>query len=652
MAIVWLYLQRFNVQIVLASIAAVICSYLTFIPTSVVDLAVEFVIRIHQIPIIPYIVLSLIVGIGSLDKDKFLEYAYKLLIYTLLMWLVSTILLFSIGMMHVPLAHQVDVRHVISHLNLHDIVGMGYVSNLTSIFGGVFIPVLCVVVLVSSVSLIFIPDRDVIIRPLNVVRQMFEFFFEWLLKLLPLSLFILLLHALGVFDLKQISLLSAHMIATITFSAFVIVIFFPMLLKFLRGVPYRQSLMAALPCIWLTFLAGDCVVALPLIVRTVRKLLHDMHIKYDERVVGVLVPISFSLPLAGSLGNLLFIHLATSLYGIQIDYLMNVQLTFIGILTMFAEPLISIPLLLEYFQVPHDSVPLFMLVTTVTDLFFDACETFSMISLVFLVLSPAQVSQSFIRKTCNFLIILLIMFFIVTPIVYVVRLLPQKDTTWAQNTSIHEITMNHSHIKSGDVIGRIKKTHTLIVGIAGFTAPYCTRDGNKIGGYEVDLVQRLASDLKVAVKFVNVDSAINPLHENMIDIMICRGVLKHGDFSKHALTQPIVEGKYAELRSNHVNGKQYTTGLVNYIPDGYVDVALNTLNEVASKRLIVPESSMYYTKNVLPQYTFYKKLDSGYILTWAVEPSAGVWLNFINQWLTAIKIDPSFLSLQKKWFYP
>lgn len=645
MALMLRYLKLFNIQVLLACLAAILLYKI--LPRALVSVAVDFVIKVHQIPIIPYIIVSLIVGVGSIDKADLVRYIKRFIGFTLMLWFISVIVVLFMSWSYRPIDHNLNIRDVIDHLKLSDIVGMNYVSDLSRYFSSMLIPALCIVILFFAVSLTYMENRSRLIDPLNIIREIFESLFDWFLTLLPLSIFILLVHALSVFNIEQFSQLTHHLLTVASFSLVFVFVVFPMILYYLCHVPYRQTLKTAMPCLWLTLLAGDCVLALPIIVRSLKSLFRKQGIKFHDSLVGFLVPIAFSIPLVGSIGNLLFVYFASVFYGISLNMMMYFKLAFIGTFTMFAEPLISVPLMIEILHIPHDAVPLFMLVSTFTDILFDTCETFSMIVLVCLVIAPPRKYASMFARINVTMGVALFALLLLTPAIFFLRAYDIGETLLHNHPGVALKGDVHSHVETGDVFSRIQKTNTLRIGIVKDLYPFCFTENGVVNGYEVDLTRKLAKDLHVKPEYQRVDNAQSALHSNQVDLVICQGQIGQKLPEGVLLTQPVLDTPYKIVGRQGMTSKDKSA--VQMSGSDYKKLSLDH-ESYADRDVLVPD---IFLPNVLNQnkHIIQKGVSSQrYVVSWVVEPSALQLLQFLNQWIISVKISNQYQPLLSHWF--
>lgn len=380
------WLKRSDVQLLLSAVAAVTLGLNGFTAIPAVEFAVEYTVLIHQIPVIPYVFISMFLGIGSLDVRYASRVVRKVITTLLLVWFVALLVLFLLAygfasarfLAIVPLAPATGaaVADMVLPVTQAAPAGLG---------GSAFIPAVVFLVTTASFGLLRLPEKELLLRPLRIISQMIEYVFEWLLKLLPVSLFFLLTNAVSVMSVDKLHQASLYIAASLLFCSFFVFWVFPWALQVFVKLPMRRSMLEIMPCLWLSFLAGDCAVALPLILRVLRQLMDPLEDEDSSSLISVLIPIAFAVPMAGSIGNLLFIFFSSMLNNISFSWVHYAVIGTMGPLTMFSEPIISIPAMLSLLAMPSDLVPTYMLVAIMTDPIFDAAEAFSIIFICYVV---------------------------------------------------------------------------------------------------------------------------------------------------------------------------------------------------------------------------------------------------------------------------
>lgn len=390
-------LKNRQFQLLIAVVCAVGYNWLFPGGSSFITYGVECIILIHQLPIIPYVFVSIFLGLGSLESKQALRIIQRLAVIMLIIWLSALALVFV-------LAYGMFI--------LSPIQTEGFVyaqTPLVPLAHGAMSPAYIVaviyVVLVASFGLMHHKDREVILRPLHVISAMIEVVFESLLTILPITIFFFLVHVMSSLTFEIFQKAGLYVFLSSVFSLFFIAWIFPWALKVFADMPLWRIRDEILPCLWLSFLAGDCAVALPLMLTALRHLLHDCIDDRSKPLLGVLLPIAFAVPMAGSIGNLLFIFFASLLYQTPLTWSHYSLIGFMGPLTMFSEPIVSIPALLQLLSFPCHSISLYMLTGVMTDAIFDATEAFSIIFVCYMVVySMERRVQVTVRKLMIFLL--------------------------------------------------------------------------------------------------------------------------------------------------------------------------------------------------------------------------------------------------------
>lgn len=367
--------------LILALALALLVGCSSYYPSQFIQFGVDFTILIHQMPVVPYVFISMFLGIGSLEPHRAGRVLYKLALTLIFVWSVSLVVLFFLAFAFVSIqALFVEQMSMAPALWAE---GVGHA--VTQAWSPASIPAIIFLVGVSSVGLMHAPEKEKILAPLRVLSEIIECIFEWLLRLIPVSLFFLLAHAVHVMTLDKLHQTGVYLLGAFLFCAFFVLWAFPWALSVFIGLRMRHTLAKIMPCLWLSFLAGDCAVALPLMLKVLKDLLQPVEEGQKDPLVSVMIPIAFAVPMAGSIGNLLFLFFSGLLHQGVFSWWDYVLIGTMGPLTMFSEPVISIPTMLSLLSLPPHLTPLYMLVSVMTDPFFDAAEAFSIIFICYVV---------------------------------------------------------------------------------------------------------------------------------------------------------------------------------------------------------------------------------------------------------------------------
>ena len=348
-------------------------------PNDFIRFGVDFIILIHQIPVIPYVFISILVGIGSLNVQSAGRVIKRLMTILSIIWLFSIVFLFFLAYVFSQAAGS-GAHDALNSLMYPVGIDMPEIAVSSS-----FIPAVIFLIATAGFGLMQLPDKDQLLKPLRVISEVIEYIFDCLLVMLPFSLFFLLAHAVSVMTLQTFQQTSVYLMASSIFCLFFIFWLYPWGLKVFANMPFQRIQHEIFPCLWLSFLAGDCAVALPLMLTALRHLLKDIIREEHSMLIGVLIPIAFAVPMAGSIGNLIFLFFTSLMYNIPMQWSHYFLIAFMGPVTMFSEPIISIPSMLTLLSLPKESLPLYMLAGVITDPIFDAAEAFSILFICYMV---------------------------------------------------------------------------------------------------------------------------------------------------------------------------------------------------------------------------------------------------------------------------
>ena len=175
-------------------------------------------------------------------------------------------------------------------------------------------------------------------------------------------MFAIVASTVGTVDFEQIRGLGVYA-AALLFSLTVIDFFIlPFAVGAFTGLTYRQLFSAFKAPALLGFTTGSLFITLPMIARATRDLLHARGASEQkaQEVADTLVPVSYSVPLVGTLGALLFVLFAAWFDGTSLGAGQYVSLAVSGVLSLFAEPRLALGLLLGQMGLPAESLNLYI----------------------------------------------------------------------------------------------------------------------------------------------------------------------------------------------------------------------------------------------------------------------------------------------------
>lgn len=317
-----------------------------------------------QMMVLPYIVLSLISGVGRLSMEQALQIAKYAVIVLLGMWVIITAAI--IALMHsFPefesasffssslIATTEPIRHIDIFIS----------RNIFDSLEENQVPAIVVFCIVLGVALITIRNKQDLLKSFDVFSDAVQRVIHFVIKLTPIGVFAMAASTAGTMTFDELGRLQGY------FSGYTIAV---LLLGFwvLPGVVvsftpfhYRDVVKGVWPAVVLAFAAGSVFIVLPLVFERLNALFRQYEIENEAATatVKVVVPITYPFPGTGKLISLLFVPFTAWFAGSPMNAVEIASFMPVGILTYFGSVLVAMPFLLDYMKLPSDMFQLFLL---------------------------------------------------------------------------------------------------------------------------------------------------------------------------------------------------------------------------------------------------------------------------------------------------
>jgi Na+/H+-dicarboxylate symporter len=489
-----------------------------------IDALANAFVMLLQMTALPYISLSLIVGIGGLSPTG-LSRTFK---QTLLILFISiAVVLFYIFLSPIAFPDWVTAEfysvETVKVSTEFDLVKLFIPSNPFNSFANALIPSVVTFSIFMGVGLMNVHRKKHSLLLLTNLQAAVANVSHIVMNFAPIGIFCIGWRAAATVDPTDLDGLVVY-IATSGVLVFLLTfVVLPTLVAIVTPFGYRQIMNVSREAMVTAFATGSFFVVIPVIVEKTKRLIATMETESKEAVLvpSILVPITFSLPVGGKLLALLFALFAAWFSGAHITIHDYVTLIGAGLPQLFGTSIIAVPNLLELFNVSGSMFDFFLVAENLIVSRFSA-----LLSVIFAVCLPLMVATSMAKKFTfkwgqfgrNALII---------PLISIAGLFALKHT-------FHEISYQYQgyskfinrdflmgdvptrYLKEPDpsgavvkpfshVLDRIKERGFLRVGYFRDDLPYSFNNNDgKLIGFDVEIMNLLASDLGVSVEFVRI----------------------------------------------------------------------------------------------------------------------------------------------------
>ena len=397
----------------------------------------------------------------------------------------------------------------------------------------------------------------------------------------------------------------------------------PLLLSGLTDIRYRDVLRAAQEPLLTAIATGKLFVVLPQIVEKCESLLHDDQEsapEIDETSASVLIPMAYPFPHLGKVLAFVFISFVAWYVGRGLTPSQTAAMAITGTASSFASPLITIPYLLDQYQLPQDLLQLFILPGFIT---MRLADVVGVLHLMVFTLVVSRIMNGRLRIQWRHLLASAVSLLICLAGVGLASRWYLASTTLDYNLDDRflglEIRSPHDDVLlyhargqlpdrppySETTLERIIQKKVLRVGYNPDHLPYSyfnTR-GNLVG-LDVELIHRLAVRLQVKLEFVPYknDTVIKQLESKEIDLAIGGLIITPERLLRAGFTHPYQTATLAVVLADHrreeiVNwdDPQIPTGLKLGV--AYNDLAIAARRQLPHVEIVVIDSLSSFFKD-------------------------------------------------------
>jgi Na+/H+-dicarboxylate symporter len=490
-----------------------------------------------QMSILPYMVVSLILGIGSLSYEK----ASKLAITGGIVLIASWLLAFGIVFI-MPIAFPNMEAGSFFSTSLVEIAEVDFIDlyipvNPFSSLARTVVPAAAVFSVIFGVALIGVENKNSLLDILTALSKTLSRIAMMVVKFTPIGVFAIAANASGTMTIDEFGRLQSYIIPFVVATLLLTFWILPGLTAALTPFSYRDILKYGRDALTTGFVTGNLFITLPMLVENARTLFenHQINSKDTDNYVEVLVPTSFNFPNIGKLLTLLFVLFAGWFVGKNIVIADYPGFAVVGLFTLFGGVDLALPFLLDQMQIPSDMYQLYVVTGVLNSWFATLLAVMNLFSFT-LVAACAATGSVKIQwfRIFKFSAISLVIFagvlggtrFLLAKMVTKEdlsrRTLMQSEIADLKTAYIHKIGSLEEFAHKSP-LGSIIKRSRLRVGYHPENLPFSfINDKGELVGFDVELMHLLARELNVEIDFVRwtYDTLFADLNNDKFDLAI------------------------------------------------------------------------------------------------------------------------------------
>lgn len=531
------------------------------------------VILLMQMTVYPYIVVSLVGGIGKLTKADAALLFKKSGVIMLLLWLLGLIVIFITPMVF-PVQESASFFSTssIAEPTPVDYYKLYIPANPFESMADGSVPAMVLFCIAMGLALIGMPNKDQVISFMDVGSQGLSRVTQGLMKILPIGIFSMSASAAGTMGVSEFASMQVYLISMFVLCALLTFWILPWVIAAVTPVPYTDVIRISRSALVTAFATGNVFIILPVIIEECKTVLAERDALNDDArsMIDILVPIAYSFPNIGKLTVILFVMFAGWFSGKPIDPNTIPSLAVSGFLALFGSVYVAIPFMLDLVYIPADLFQFFVMSGFITGKFSSMVAVMNLFALTLLSIT---VFQGLLKKGIHHWLKMLAGLVIGLVIVLVATRLI-LDTVIDQDKKPDEIIANmhiaetmpvkvsrqflidgQAQVRALAGVQEIKRRGVLRVGYRPSNVPFSYYNNSAdLVGFDVELATKLARDLDVTVEFVpfkrgQVDAGLN---KGYFDIAMSGLLMNAEVMQKVNFSQPVMKLTRSLVVADHL----------------------------------------------------------------------------------------------------
>lgn len=509
-------------------------------PAGVLDVGGTIYIRLLQMTVLPYVLVSIIGGLGRLDNAMAANIGIKAIKVILFMWLAVMVTLLLI-----PLAYPTwetsgfFSTSMVAEAAKVDFVAMYIPSNVFAALSGTIVPAVVLFSLLMGIAVINIKNKGGLISLTDNIADGLQGVASFIATLAPLGIFAIAASAAGTLQPEELERLQVFLWVYLIAACLLGFVLLPLLVHWATPFSYRELMPIAGEAMVTALATGTVLVVLPMISERCKELLHkhDMECEATDSTVDVLVPTAYSFPSTGTLLGLGFILFSAWYVGSPLSVEQYASYVFMGAFSAFGSMAVAIPFLLDYYGLAADQFQLYLLGSVVTARFATALAALHGFVVTLLVASAVlnrlswrkmiQAVGLHLGVTAGVMVLTGIGLTQLIPYEYTAAKTFESMSFATQPVEVktieHPVALGE-HDQARPRLDVIRERGSIRVGYSSENLPYAFRnDQGQIVGFDMEMMHELARNLSLTIELHFVKDIANDaqlLSNGSLDIVV------------------------------------------------------------------------------------------------------------------------------------
>lgn len=498
-------------------------------------------IGLMQMTVLPFLVVSLVLGLGRLKPSE----AKLLAKYgglTLLAFWALTLTVVALMPLTFP---EYESAAFFSTSVLHPAEPVSFVdlyipANPFHALANNIVPAVTLFCLAIGVALMGVAAKEHFLAPLEALMKALGRITHFVVELTPIGVVPIAAVAAGTLSPQELVRLEVYFLAFLV-AGLLLGLLLPLLVSVATPFRYLEVLRASSSALITAFATSNVFVVLPIISVECEKLVarHDLEKGSARSVPEVVVPIAFNFPTAGKLMTLLFVPFAAWLAGSPLEVGRYPGLMVTGLFSYFAKAQVALPFLMDLVDIPHDLFQLYIPTTLLNGKIDSAVGAMSLFA--FSAITAASMAGRIKIRLVGVLHFLAVALPVTVGVLFLNTwlLTGLVDTSYTKDEMVKSMHLSRTpppttvyaeaaeladeSWRGLDPLERIRARGALRVGYDPARLPFSffNQEGELVG-FDVEMASQMAADLGVRIEFMpaHLYDFIKHLYGGNLDIVL------------------------------------------------------------------------------------------------------------------------------------
>ena len=588
-------------------------------------------IRLFQMPVIPYMLVSLIAGLGKLNFRTAKSLGVNAGLTLLFLWLIIIFILiiYPLGFPNWQSASFFS-ESLVEPPKQINFVELFLPSNPFAAMANTIIPSVVTFSIALGLSLIIVEQKQTVIEVMEKLSDSLLIITRFVAKLSPIGVFAIAANAAGTLRIEDFGRLQIHIILHGLICLILSFWVLPGLISVFTPIKYQDIIKEIRAALVTAFAVSNLLVVLPILVDSCKKLIDNIRpqneqdpdqAKIEDSPLDVIIPASFNFPNMGKLLSLAFIPFAAWYIGTPLTASQYPTFIFTGVPVFFADGTLGTTFMLSLFKIPANMLNLYITVEVFTGRFGTLLAGMNTVALGVLSTCAMQGlirfnKKKLIRFTLISLLIILLglgsvhsIFSYIFPEKYTKNELltnlellrvrdPQPSKVYTEPPPPRQFT---EEIDSNSRLELIKNTKIMRVCYIddGYPLSYRNNLGNLVG-MDVEMSHLLSKDVGVNLEFVPLDK---DTEQDLLDFAQLANRLDSGYCDMIIPSSPVTPLGETNIDFSHSFATR-SLGFVVRSEQKSKFSSWRNLQAETNLKIAIPTSASYYISKVrglLPQ---------------------------------------------------